>query len=433
MKRLSTVVLLCLTADPAAAIELRAWQLRTELAFGYGTSVDEPMQAGVEMAPRIELAVGDPGLIVASARVRWDSEDQLEPGRQDTDTYSGASRPLVVSRKAVAELRDVYFQAGGPRGRVRLGKQQIAWGALDGLKVLDAMNPQSFREFILDDFGDSRIGLWSAYADVSLGRWRAELAWVPDVTGHEIPGAGAWFELVAPRFRYGAPPDAPGPPMTTTRPGGGLETSGAGLRLSRLLGGWDVSLVAVSGHDFEPLGRVITSESGPMLERYYERRELIGLSLATSTGPIAFRTELAFRPDREFNLHQGALLTAAPLDQYTAGVGVDIDGPLDTFINIQLLVDHVQSAPASLIRPPTDRLVTVFLRRTFAYQTMVAELRWYGDADNGDGLVRGGLSYAASDEINVKLGFDAFYGDTDGLFGQFADRDRVTLSLEYHF
>jgi len=44
---------------------------------------------------------------------------------------------------------------------LRLGKQQIVWGETDGLKLLDVMNPQNFREFILDEFEDSRLPLWS--------------------------------------------------------------------------------------------------------------------------------------------------------------------------------------------------------------------------------------------------------------------------------
>lgn len=433
MRPLTLTALLFLVAGPANGVEVETRELRAELIYGYGTSVGTPVQAGIALEPKLELAFGEWSRFVGSARVRWDGEDRLEPGRPDTGTYSDASEPWVIGTSTVAELRDVYLEVGWSRGQVRIGKQQIAWGALDGLKILDTLNPQSFREFILDDFGDSRIGLWSAYVDASLGHWRAELAWIPDITGHDIPGTGAWFELLAPRFRYGAAPDAPGLPTITTRPGSGLGESSVGLRLSRLLGGWDLGVVAVSGYDFEPLGRVIASSSGPVLERYYERRALLGLSAATSIGSVAFRSELAFRPDRHFNLREGGLLTATQLDQYTAGVGIDIEGPFDSFINIQLVLDHVQSAPPGLTRPATDRLVTVFLRRTFAYETIVAELRWYGDTGQGDGLVRGGLSYAVNDEITVKLGFDTFHGDADGLFGQFADRDRITLSLEHFF
>lgn len=408
-------------------------ELRATLHYGYATSTDDTLTTRVELAPAVETAFGDGARLVVSARLLWDGRDRLVPGEPDTDTYAPASRPAAIGDDLIAELRDAYVEFFLPLGRLRFGKQQIVWGVLDGLKVLDSLNPQQFREFILADFADSRIGLWSAYADLYLGAWRTEFAWIPDATGHEIPGEGAWFELTAPRFRYGAPPGSPRLPVRTEEPDHGIEDAAVGLRLSRTLGAWDLSLVAISGADFEPLGRVQDSPAGPLLERYYERRELYGMSAAFSLGRFVLRTELALRPGREFNLQRGSELVPEALDQHTAGLGVDFRGPFDTFVSLQYVVDHIRSAPAGLVRPATDRLATLFLRRTFAHDRLAAELRWYGDVDRGDGMLRGALTWLVGDETSLRAGFDAFHGDDEGLFGQFAERDRITLSLEHYF
>jgi len=408
-------------------------ELRTSLTYGYATSTDDTLTAALELEPAVETTLGQGARLVASARLTWDGRDRIVPGEPDTDTYAPASRPAAPGDDVIAELRDAYIEFFLPAGLLRFGKQQIVWGVLDGLKVLDSLNPQHFREFILTDFADSRIGLWSAYADLYVGSWRTEFAWIPDATGHEIPTDGAWFELTAPRFRYGAEPGAPRLPLRTQGPDHGVGNSTVGLRLSRMLGGWDLSLVAISGSDFEPLGRIDSSPAGPVLERYYERRELYGLSAAYSLGRFVLRTELALRPGREFNLGRDGALAAEPLDQYTAGLGIDFRGPLDTFVSLQYLVDHIQSAPAGLVRPATDRLTTLFLRRSFAQDRLAAELRWYGDVGQGDGMLRGALTWLVGDETSLRAGFDTFHGDGDGLFGQFADRDRMTLSLEHYF
>ncbi|WP_043772935.1 DUF1302 family protein [Algiphilus aromaticivorans] len=66
---------------------------------------------------------------------------------------------------ALRELyADIYL---GPL-YLRAGKQQIVWGKADGLKLLDQVNPQNFREFILADFEHSRIPQWSLRASF---RW----------------------------------------------------------------------------------------------------------------------------------------------------------------------------------------------------------------------------------------------------------------------
>ena len=63
--------------------------------------------------------------------------------------------------------------------------------------MLDVLNPQDFREFVLDDFEDSRIPLWSVNAEVPLGPLVAQLVWIPDRTYHDLPEPGATLTLVS--------------------------------------------------------------------------------------------------------------------------------------------------------------------------------------------------------------------------------------------
>jgi hypothetical protein len=275
--------------------------------------------------------------------------------------------------------------------------------------------------------------LWGAYLDLPLAEWRAELAWIPDLTGHQLPGAGAWFELTAPRFRFGATIGAPTLPVTTQRPSDPWEDGTIGLRLSRFVAGFDVRLVAMSGLDFEPLGRVKTRDGSSVLEKFYERRQLFGVSLETAFGPAALRAEIGFQPERAFNVRSRSGLEVAERDQWRAAIGADIDGPWGTFINLQYVYDRVQDAPPDLVRPQTDHLATLFLRRNFAYDTLTAELRWYAMLDGQDGLVRASLDYALGDNTRIGLAADAFYGHEEGIFGQFNERDRITLSFEHTF
>ena len=61
-----------------------------------------------------------------------------------------------------------------------LGRQQNVWGKADGLKVLDLVNPQDFRELILDDFDDSRIPLWAVNAEIPVAEVVVPLVWIPE-------------------------------------------------------------------------------------------------------------------------------------------------------------------------------------------------------------------------------------------------------------
>lgn len=414
---------------------LPAAEMRADIDVRYGHGVDaaDTVQASVDLEPRVDFAASGQWQVRLSARLRLDGANVLDPGEAVTETYSPLSKPLALGSAGLLELRDAYLERRLARGLVRIGKQQIVWGRLDGIKLLDVLNPQDFREFILDDFDNSRIGLWSAYLDLAGRNWRSEFVVVVDNSGHAIPRRDAWFELTAPRFRFGAEPGAPGLDTVTRKRSIGADTGAFGLRLSRRIGPLDVAALGYTGIDFEPLGRIVERADAPVVERYYERRELLSLSAEAAAGRVAFRGEIAYQPGRRFNVRSGSLLEAVGRDQLTAGIGVDVDGPFDVFANLQFVHDEVLDAPASLVRPSRDRIATLTLRRSFRYETLTATLRWYYARDPGDSMVSLALEYKPGDNARLRLAADGFGGAPQGLFGQFRDRDRVTLQWLYTF
>jgi hypothetical protein len=408
-------------------------EVPVELGVGLGKRDKDFMQMQFEAEPRWDFTLGERGSAVTSFRLRLDGEDELEPGAPKFANYSPLSKPLLLGDNGTIELRDVYYEHRLDSGLVRIGKQQIVWGRLDGIKILDVLNPQTFREFILDDLEDSRIGLWSAYLDRSLGSWRAEFTLIPDITSHDIPEPGAWFELRAPRFRFGAPADREGLPLLVEREADVFEDVAFGARFSRYLGGVDVSALAYTGRDHEPLGRVVVDDGTPAVETYYRRREVLGLSAESSLGPVAWRAELSYQPERSFNLRESTGLSETELDQITVGLGADMQLPLDFFANLQLVWDHVNNTPEALIRPGEDQILTLFLRRNFAYETLRTEFRWYHSLTEYDDTYVATARYEISDTTSAYVSGEWFRGTPEGLFGQFAPQDRIVFGLTRYF
>ena len=433
MKYIIAGCILFLVGSTAHSTDVTNSSLETHLGFGYSDASGESMQKILRLKPEFEINFSARVRAVVEARIRLDFADELEPGRVNTDTYSTLSRPMTVSDLGTADIRDAYIERSFENGLLRVGKQQIVWGRLDGIKVLDVLNPQDFREFIMNDFSESRISLWSAFLDFSHGPWRTELALIPDNTGHAIAARGAWFELTAPRYRYGANPSDPSPPVITNRDSINASTSAYALRLSRQLGSTEIGAMMYSGIDYEPLGRVVASGDGSLIERYYERRKLFGLHAETSVGSIAIRAEFAMQPARIFNTRSDSLLSTVKLDQLSAGIGIDIDGPLGTFINIQHVHDAVRNAPAELVRPDTDQVSTLFVRRTFSYETISLSSRYYHSHELGDDMLTLAVTFLFGDATKLRLAADFFSGDPAGVFGQFDPRDRFVVSLTHTF
>lgn len=402
----------------------------SQVTYSHAARSNQALEASVRLAPQLDVETASWRLMF-SARFEGDAEDHLEPGRPALDNYSGASKPLKLGSWGRAELRDAWIEVPFGRSLIKVGKQQIIWGNLDGIKVLDVLNPQRFREFILEDFESSRIATWSAYLDLQLGAWRAELAAIPDASAHEIPEPGAWFELTAPRFRYGAEPNQPIPQLDTQQPS--VSDGTVGGRLSRTLGRLDLGLIAASGLDFEPLGRVRVDLGEPVIEQYYKRRALYGLQAETALGGLVFRMEASYQPNRTFNTRTENVLGAERLTQWRVAAGVDMDAPLGIFLNAQYLHDQVMDGPDTLIRPKTDRIFTVFAQRRFLQENLLMEARWYGEPEKGGGLTRVAVEYQVGTDTRLQLTGDYFYGGSTGIFGQFERRDRISLVLERTF
>ena len=417
-----------------AAAELEDFVLKTDLIYGQSTTANDSIQEVIELSPSFNITFSPQTQVVLVGRVRLDFANQLELGRVDTESYSSISRPAVIADWGSAEIRDAYLERTLDNGVLRLGKQQIVWGKLDGLKVLDVVNPQDFREFILDDFSESRISLWSAYLDVTLADgWRTEIVLTPDNTGHAIPAQDSWFALTAPRFRFGAESVDQAVSLMTDRESIDSTTSAYGLRVSKHIGAFELGALAYSGVDHEPLGRLVASPSGLAIERFYERREVFGAHVETAFGAVAMRAEVALQPDRQFNVRTPTALSTAKLDQVRAGAGIDIDGPWDMFFNVQYLYDQISDAPPSLVRPENDRIVTAFLRRSFNYDSIELVAKWYQSLELNDEMYSLAIEYAYDDNTKLRLAADAFSGDSAGVFGQFSDRDRITIELNHTF
>lgn len=149
----------------------------------------------MELRPEIAARFEGGARLTSKFLARWDSEDRLEPGKPDQPFRSGINRRSFVGNHTDLELRELYLDDYLGDAYIRAGKQQIVWGQADGLRVLDVINPLSYREFILPEMEDRRIPLWSVQVELPTDPWSMQLVWVPDSTVTEVPEQGAAYTL----------------------------------------------------------------------------------------------------------------------------------------------------------------------------------------------------------------------------------------------
>lgn len=186
------------------------------------------------------------GKLTTIARALVDPVNHLETNIHDFNT-SPVNR-WEIGDTFEGELRELYLELRRGHFDARLGRQQIVWGEAIGLRILDVVNPQDFREFILDDFVDARIPLWGARLDYTLGDWTCEGLVLPDFEANRPADQGSEFQ-----FRHIPTPALPLQPPFPSFPAvqvsrvkepanGRLSDAKIGARVTWVLRGMDLSL-----------------------------------------------------------------------------------------------------------------------------------------------------------------------------------------------
>lgn len=430
--------------------------------FTYGAEViaaDKPSPIDVSMLGTVELAVPEqaeyglklettltptfktelPGgsRLTLVSRLRTDFWDHLEPGEPDTSARTPINRPLYIGDRGELELRELYWQIPVADFYITLGKQQIVWGTADGLKVLDVVNPQSFREFILPEFDQSRIPLWSINIETKLHEMDVQLVLIPDQSYHQIPRPGDAFAFTSPRFsNIGVLDDVPVPVQLKNpqRPADKLENGDAGIKFSGFWRGWDLSLLYLYHYEDIPVIERRFNDGVLEVTPRYERAHLIGGSFARAFGQLTVRGELGYTRGRALSVDRPSDADGViGRDVLAAVIGLDWSGFDQWFVSFQLFQDRLTDDARGLQRPRHDATTTLYLRRRFLNDTLIFESRWYANMNDGDGLGRAKLAYELSDTVTVSFGVDWFYGESEGVFGQFGDNDRAVLGLNFGF
>lgn len=414
--------------DTAISVEFSGtWQ--HEWAQGLDQSGAQKFESLVQ--PRWDIRFPGDLEITAILRIRGDAVGDLGPQDRRPPNYSDITQPWFNNGEAQLALREFYADFRVGRSDWRLGKQQVVWGQADGIKVLDVVNPQSFREFILDDFDDSRIPLWTANVNLPVGdTGNLQLLWIPDTTYHELAEQGTPFSLSTPRLL----PQVPVSAVSEVKRPDGLSDGDVGFALSGFVGGWDLSLNYLYRYLDAPVLPVrIRGPQLLVLEPEYRRSHLVGGSFSTAFSDLTLRGELAYNSDTFQPTNTLVDEAIAESSEVSSVLGLDWAAAMDTLISAQWFSSVLFDHEAGMGRDKHEQQLTFLYQQDFAN----ANWRFRGIAihslNDGDSQLQMRLSYWWASELQIWIGADLFDGDRRGLFGQFEEADRVLLGFEYGF
>lgn len=425
--------LLCVALTPAQAST--RWGGLIDLESAVALNDGRAQHATLTVRPQFEWR-SDYGFdFKAVGRLRADAFDRLEPGEPDQQAIDPWTRRGLIGDRSEAELREFYVDVYLGDVYLRAGKQQIVWGEADGLKALDVVNPQSFRTFILDDFEDSRIPLWSIKLELPLvGPWSGQFLLVTDQTYNDIPEQGAVFAITSPELAPQPPPGVPLQLRDAQTPNRWVADADAGVQLSAYLDGWDVTINYLYHYDDNPAVFIDLTPDGIVATPEYTRTHTAGGTLSNAFGDFTLRAELGYSTDRRFiaadPTAQRGVVRAGDLSYV---LGMDWMGLRDTLLSMQVFQSRANLERGAAIRDSVETDLSVLAQRTAFNDTLTAEFLAIHDVDRGDGLISPSIRYDYLSNLEVFAELDMFYGEQAGRFGQFDRQDRLLLGLTYGY
>jgi hypothetical protein len=288
------------------------------------------------------------------------------------------------------------------------------------------------RDFILPDFDLLRIPQWAARGEYFGQDWHLELVWIPVPSYDNIGKPGAEF------YPFVIPP-TPGFQQTVlddARPSTSLENSNYGMRVSRLLSGWDLSAFYYRSMSASPaLYRTVQLAPTPtvVFEPRHDRIWQAGGTLTKDLGRVVLRAESVYTDGRAYELIDPARTEGvAQQDTLDYVIGLDFMLPADGRLNVQgfqrIFFDH----DADIAYDAVESGVTLLISAK-ATPKIEPELLLIQSLNSSDRLLRPRVNLALHPRLAARFGVDLFDGPTYGFFGRFRDRDRVYGELRYAF
>jgi hypothetical protein len=368
-------------------------------------------------------------------RLRFDGVGDLGPNAYTSFNYSQASAPLYNTQAASLTLRELYFDIPLSNSYLRLGKQQVVWGESDGIKVLDVVNPQSFREFILDDFEDSRIPLWMVNWELPLGdSANLQVLWIPDLNYDELAEAGTPYFVTSPQLVPDLSSSQSIQFLEPEKPDDIWQDGDWGLKLSSLVGNWDVSLQYLYQYGDAPVFyRYRGEDLSTVVAPAYERTHLVGSTFSNTFSDFTVRAELAYKSDTfqisDNDVNDGIETSS----EFSSVLGLDWQASSDVLLSAQWFYSFLLDYERSIVRDENEQIASLLFQSDFNNGNWQLQALSLYSLNNKDMLFQFKLRYWLYSNMEIWIGSDMFRGTQRGLFGQFDEQDRVLMGFNYGF
>jgi hypothetical protein len=338
-----------------------------------------------------------------------------------------------------AELREFYLDLNFPAADLRLGRQIVRWGIIEGFRITDNINPMDFSEFILREVGDRYIPLWMAKGDFYLNDMTIETLFIPDLTFHQPARPGTEWE------EYQIPPG-------TETPTNSPINWEWGVKLSQNIKGWDSTISYLYNWDEFPgafRGAFGSNAAALTFTPRYTRLHTVGFATSKNIEGAVLGFETAYVHGKYFEtgvdtngdgiLDAGDTFGEMEEDYFVYGLSTDVNWH-DADITLQYSQTILPHYDPTLMTDQVESGASLFIRREWFNSRVLTQFSVLYFFNHNEALIRPRVDYKWSDHLKLSAGGDLFSGHTNinlnsefDFIGFFKDHDRVIAEAKYSF
>lgn len=385
----------------------------------------------ISIRPDIRLYTDDgywefravPNIYYDVAYEKMDIYDEQDVGEYSTDI----------------DLRDTYIGYRGSNSVIRVGRQVISWGKMDGLRLADRVNPVNLERYMVPYLYDYEEGVQHVSAvswDVFTSHSNFQFVVVPEYQQSKLPSVNNRFSPYYPYRSYEVD-DSEEP--ASSRPE-------YGFRYQKSIGDTELSMYIWEGYPDFPAAEVLLDDGGTPLHLayHYDTETYVGISFSSIWDYKVLRLELGALQNNALMMDLRETVTAEEVinfnrkkglvfaDKYLAAIGIETElwSPSSRLI-MQYYYEEVSDPEEVVYSKLRQNAVTLSFSQTMGayerYKLRMDGQYWISDDSY---LLRVDFSDQFSQHWRWNLELLHVTGEPDTNFGMY-EHTQYTLRLQY--
>jgi len=324
-------------------------------------------------------------------------------------------------------LREGCLQLNLGKTSIKIGRQIIIWGEMEGAIITDVVSPRDTSEFLFGSLEDARLGQMSLLVDrySSIGIWSFIVIPKPRTDRSAKPGTEYSMDMFGGAFQI----EEEKPTWKDMEYGFRWKHTWGKIDMAFMLAHLLDNQAVYSYQGETPRGNMSMFEQ-------FGRFSMMGSSMSFARGSFLWKGEFAFKANRDFQSnvisHSEDILERNTID---VAVGIDYSPTGNYTLGLETSLQHIRDWTYAIQRyQENESTLVLYWMRSFLRETLELQLMSSYQFQSQLPIVQVKSNYRFTDQLTGYFAADYLGTPSDNkVLEAFQDKSRITLEVECQF